>query len=129
MKMNQLFNVIRWSLLRASVFSLAMMPVSQGFAAAAQAREINKLRVQNSLIELGLNKSITVGQFYDKNKSLFPQRIQKQLEGFIKANRNQPMPAFEVSAHKNSQGVEVPTLRISQGSELVNVQIFAESDR
>jgi len=129
MKMNQLFNVVRWSLLKASVFSFVMMPVSQGMAAETQAREMNKLKVQNSLIELGLNKSITVGQFYDKNKSLFPQRIQKQLEGFIKANRNQPMPTFEVSANKNSQGEEIPTLRISQGSELVNVQIFAESDR
>lgn len=111
----------QWFLTGISVWSMVLFPVAQG--QAAQAQNITRSDVQAALVGLGLNKSMTLGQFFEKNKALFPERVQKQMGSFIRDNANYPMPQFELTSAKNSQGVQVPTLRVSQNGQLINIQM------
>lgn len=122
-KIMQLQNVSKWLLISTAVFTMVMMPVAEGQAAQSNAAMISKLQVQNAITQLGLNKSMTVGEFYAKNRDLYPERIRTQIDKFMTDNKDYVMPMFEVSVAKNSEGVEVPTLRISKDGELVNIQI------
>jgi hypothetical protein len=130
MKSTALFQKIsKWLLLTTSVFTMVMMPVTEGQAAQTRADEISKNQVQNALTTLGLNKSMTLGEFYKKNKYLYPVRIQKMIEKFVALNKDYVMPQFELMTVKNTQGNEIPTVRISKDAELVSLQIYGNSDK
>src|SRR5437868_915475 len=90
-----------------AVFTMVMSPVALGAEAQQQ---FTAKRMQAGLDELGLNKQMTLSQFYQKNKDLFPPRVQKEMEQLIAENKNQMMPHFEVATSKGSDGKEVPTL-------------------
>lgn len=126
---NRFQKISKWLLTTTSVFTMVMLPVAQGQAAQAVATEITKSQVQNAVIELGLNKSMTLGEFYRKNKKLYPERVRNELEKFISENKDYAMPLFEVTTAKNSEGKEIPAVRISKDGELVNIQIFGEKEK
>lgn len=127
--MKQLLNLkafqkwAHWSATLASLFTLVMAPVAQG----AEVRNFNTAQVQSALDQAGLNKQITVGEFYAKNKYLFPERIQKEIEPVMTRFKNQMMPQFEVVTSKGPSGDEIPTIRVSQGHDLINLQMFGEA--
>lgn len=128
--MTSIFSKIKqqtqWLLTGASIWSMVLLPVAEG--KAAQAQNITRADMQAALVGLGLNKSMTLGQFFEKNKALFPERVQKQLGSFIRDNANYPMPQFELTSAKNSEGAQVPTLRVSQNGQLVNIQMLGGQD-
>ncbi len=126
---NRCQKITKWILTFASVFTMVMLPVAHGEAAQKDHAEISKAQVQNAITQLGLNKSMTLGEFYKKNKDLYPQRIQAQLEKFIKNNSDYVMPLFELTTVKSSDGQETPTLRISKDGELVNIQVYGQADK
>ena len=64
---------------------------------------------------MGLNKSMTFGEFFEKNKGLYPPRIQKMLEPLVAKFKNEPMPSIEIAETKNSLGETVPAMRLSNG--------------
>lgn len=115
-------------MVNTSVFTLVMTPVSQGFAAEKQTNEINRQKVQQALLTMGLNKSITYGEFYEKNKNLYPERLQKVLGPYFTKFSKEVMPQFEVEQAKGSNGQVYPVLRISQKGQLHNVQMIGDVD-
>jgi hypothetical protein len=54
--------------------------------------------------------------------------VQKKLNAFVKLNSSYQMPQFEVSKAKNSIGEEVPSIRVSKNGELINLQIYGDSN-
>ena len=122
-------NIPKWILTHLSVLTMVLMPVAQGRAAEKQQQEITRLMVQNAIIEMGLNKSMTYGEFFKKNKDKYPVRLQKELAPYFTKFANQPMPQFDLGSAKNSDGKTYPTLRISQNGQLHNVQFFGETER
>ncbi len=130
MKSKNIFQKIsKWLLTTTSVLTMVMLPVAQGLAAQKDHAEISKAQVQNAITQLGLNKSMTLGEFYKKNKDLYPARVQNQLEKFIKNNSDYVMPMFELTTVKNSEGQETPTIRVSKDGELVNIQVYGQTDK
>lgn len=127
--MKSLKNTIRWGLAHLSVSTMVMLPVAQGVAAEKQSEYITKTQVQNALIEMGLNKSMTFGEFYKKNKSLYPERVQKIFEEYLAEYKNAPMPQFDLGTAKSSDGLIIPVLRLSQKGQLHNIQIFGETEK
>ncbi len=122
-------NLIRWSLAKLSVVTMVMMPVAQGHAAEKAQQEISKAMVQNAIVEMGLNKPMTYGEFFKKNKNKYPPRLQKQLAPYFNKFSKVAMPQFIVDTAKGSDGKIYPVLRISQNGELHNVQFFGETER
>ena len=98
-------------------------------AMAQESKRVSKQEMQKVVDQLGLNKQITLGEFYKKNKELFPARIQKQIEPLFTNFKNQIMPSFEVVASKNTMGEDIATIRVSDGSELLSIQWFGEAER
>lgn len=109
-----------------ALFTMVMSPVAMGREVQ---QKITVKQLQDALDQAGMNRQITVGEFYKKNKALFPPRVQKEMDPFVAAFKNQMMPQFEVVATKGTDGVEVPTLRVSQNGELINVQMFGDSEK
>ena len=72
--------------------TMVFTPVAMG----QEAKRVSKAKMQTAIDMLGLNRQMTVGEFYQKNKYLFPPRIQKQIEPMMTAFKNQMMPTFEV---------------------------------
>lgn len=130
MKLSQKFKAIpKWILTYLSIATMVMMPIAQGEAAQRAQQEISKAMVQNAIYEMGLNKSMTYGEFFKKNKDKYPARLQKELAPYFAKFANQPMPQFDVGTVKGSDGLMHPTVRISQNGQLHNVQIFGETER
>jgi hypothetical protein len=125
MKQFRAVSFLKWIMVGASTFTLLTSPVAMG----AEAKRLSKAQLQQTIEKMGLNQSITMGEFYEKNKHLMSQLVQNELEPVFMANKNVKMPDVEVTSSKNTLGEEVPTIRLSQEGELVNVQWFGERNK
>ena len=125
MKWTGILKYTRWIAASLSVWTMSIAPVALG----QESQKISEERLVQAVKALGLNKSMTLGQFWDQNKYLMPDRLQKQMEPYIKANRNQKMPTFEVIAGKTTSGDSIPTLRVTSEGELINLQWFGEQSK
>lgn len=114
-----------WLATWLSVVTMVMSPVAMG----QEAQNISKQQVQNALDQLGLNKSMTVGDFYEKNKNLFPERIRKEIEPVFASYKNVMMPEFQVTSATGPDGREIPNLTLSQNGQLFNIQWFGGKDK
>lgn len=124
--MRNIRSFLKWVLVWTSTWSMLMSPLAMG----QQAKKISRQEMQGYINQLGLNKSITAGEFYQKNKHLFPKRIQKDVEAIFMTYKNAPMPSFEVTTSKNTLGEDVPVIRVtSVNGELINMQWLGEKDR
>ena len=121
----KLLKNLRWIAVWTATWTMLATPVAMG----QEAKRVSKSQMQSVVDELGLNKQITIGEFYQKNKALLPDRIKKEIEPFFMANKNMMMPTFEVISSKTTSGDEIPTLRVSQNGELINIQWFGEKNR
>jgi hypothetical protein len=98
-------------------------------ALANESKKVKAAQIQQAIEVLGLNRKQTLGQFYEKNKVLFPERVRKEFSAYLKENANQPMPQFEVVSLKSSTGEYIPTLRATQGKELYSLQWYGNEDK
>jgi hypothetical protein len=119
------FNILKWALVWTATWSMTMAPL----AVAQEAKKVSKAEMQSALDQMGLNKQITLGEFYKKNRYLFPDRIRKEIEPLFMANKNVMMPTFEVLMSKTTNGQEIPTVRVSQDNDLINLQWFGEKEK
>lgn len=117
--------VTKFAATLGALFTMVMSPVALG----REAQKITVKQLQAGLDEAGLNKQVTVGEFYKKNKHLIPERLRKEFETFVSAYKNQMMPQFEVVATKGTDGVEVANLRLTQGNEIVTIQMLGGADK
>lgn len=117
--------VTKTSLICMSFFTMT-------FSELARAKENEKFsqdQVATAIRELGLDKDQTFGEFYKKNKNLFPNHVQKEIEPFLKNSSHFKMPKFVISAAKSNTGETVPMARTEIGGKLINVQFFGDADK
>ena len=108
-----------------AIWTMLISPVALG----REAQRATKQQLQNVLSQMGLNKKMTLGQFYQKNEHLYPDRIKNKIKPFFQKFKNQPMPTYEIITSKATTGEDVPVIRGRQGTELLNVQWFGEPNR
>lgn len=104
---------------------MALSPVVQ----ASQVESVDKETLQNMLNTLGLNRQITVGEFFNKNKHLFTEGISKQIEPMMELYKDQMMPSFEITLLQNSNGEQVPVVRLTGQGQLHTLQFFKDEDK
>lgn len=125
MRILNLMGLLRWMMVWMSTLTMLASPVAMG----QEADRITKKQMQMVMDQLGLNKQMTLGEFYKKNKHLYPERIQKEIEPLFMSFKNQLMPTVEVISSKNSSGEEIATLRLTQGKELINLQWYGQKEK
>ena len=117
--------ILKWIMVWTSTLTMLASPVAMG----QEAERVSKKQMQAVMDYLGLNKQMTLGEFYKKNKHLYPERIQKDIEPLFMSFKNQLMPTVEVLSSKNSAGEEVATLRLTQGKELISLQWYGQKEK
>lgn len=127
--MNKILKKINGVLATVSIATMVFSPVAMGKQAQVEAEKLSKAQIEQFIQETGLNKSMTVGEFYKKNKNLFSERVQKMIEPVITQSANDPMPQFEVTENQNSKGEKVATLRITGKNQLTNIQFLGENGK
>lgn len=115
----------RWISIWTAVVAMVTGPVAMG----KEVENISMQTMQNALIETGLNKSMTYGEFFEKNKAVLPERIRRQMAPVMAQFKNQKMPKFELASSKGPNGLVVPTLRVSQNGESITTQWFGEDHK
>lgn len=125
MRILNLMGLLKWMMVWTSTLTMLASPVAMG----QEADRVTKKQMQSVMDYLGLNKQMTLGEFYKKNKHLYPERIQKEIEPLFMSFKNQLMPTVEVISSKNSNGEDVATLRLSQGSELLSLQWYGQKEK
>ncbi len=117
-----LFKISKWVAAWSATASLVFSPVAMG----KESQNITMEMMKNAMEQMGLNRSMTFGEFYDLNKNLYPPRIQKELEPVVAQFKNVQMPQFELVASKATDGTIVPTMRTAQEHELISTQWFGD---
>lgn len=125
MKILQLKFKTQWMATWLSVFTLVLSPVAMG----EEAKRISTAQVQSALVEMGLNRKITVGEFYQNTKALFPERIRKEIEPLLMNFKNTMMPEFAVTTVKGNDGTDVANVRMTYNGQLLNFQFFGEKEK
>ncbi len=113
-------------LVTLSLATMVFSPVAMGKQAQANQDQMSKAQLEQIVQELGLNKSMTFGEFYKKNKELYPPRVQKMVDQLVSRFKDEPMPQFEIGSMQNSKGEAIATLRISGKDQLSNIQFLGE---
>jgi len=108
-----------------ALFTMTISPLAQ----AAQAESLKKDALERMLSDIGLNRQITVGDFYQKNKQLFPEGIRLQIEPMIEQFKDQMMPVFELTMLQNSNGEQTPVIRVTQQGQLHTIQIYDDENK
>ncbi|MBC7466582.1 MAG: hypothetical protein H7256_11380 [Bdellovibrio sp.] len=116
---------VTWLATWFSVATMVMSPVAQG----QEAKNISKQQMQSVFDQLGLNKQTTVGEFFQKNKALFPERVRKEIEPLLAGYKNVMMPEFRVTAATGPDGREIPNVTMSYNGQMINMQWFGEKER
>ncbi len=125
MKIGSITKCLSWSAAHVAWMTMAFSPVAMG----KEAEKISQQMVQNSVNELGLNKKITLGEFWEKSKNLFPASVQEDFAGYIAENKNLVMPEVTVKSSKATDGTMVPVLQTNSDGKIKSMQIFGEKDK
>ena len=121
MKLNKLKIKSQWLATWLSVITLITSPVALG----TEAEKISKQQAVEALKQMGLDKEITVGEFYKNTKDLYPERIRAQIEPVLMKYKNMKMPKFDVVTVKGSNGIDIPNIRaVTENEQLYNLQLF-----
>ena len=121
----KILHFFKWTTTWIAIWTMLISPV----AAGRLAENVSKQQLQSALNQMGLNKKMTFGQFYQKNEYLYPERIRKKIKPYLNDFQNQPMPSYEVISSKNTAGEDVPVIRIVHGKQLLNMQWHGEPNR
>ena len=105
--------------------TMVLSPVAQG----AQAESVPKETLERMLSEIGLNRQITVGEFFKKNKHLFTEGIRKEVEPMMDKFKDQMMPTFEITMLQNPNGEKTPVLRVTDQGQLYSIQMFQDENK
>lgn len=120
------FNFFRNFLAAISIWTMIFSPVAYGLQSKAQFDRVTQDQMKSMLIDLGLNKKTTYGQFWDRTKHLYPAQVYADVEAYFKAQPSTVMPAFEVTYTQSAKGEKIPTLKITERGQTYNVEIIGE---
>ncbi len=125
MKSSQTMNGLKWTAAMLSCFTMVISPVAMG----AEAERMSRRQVESYLIEFGLSRKETLGQFWDKSKFYAPANLYADIQKYVNENRNLNMPEVSLTSSKATDGSEVPTLQMFHGGKTYTVQLFGEKKR
>lgn len=120
------FNFFRNFLAAVSLWTMVFSPVASGLQAKSQFNRITQDQIKSMLIDLGLNKKSTYGQFWDRTKHMYPAQVYAEVEAYFKTQPSTVMPAFEVTYTQNAKGEKVPTIKITDRGQTYNLEIIGE---
>ena len=116
-------------LVTMSLATMIFSPVAFGQQAKSNQEQMSKAQLEQIVQQLGLNKSMTFGEFYKKNKEYYPPRVQKMVEQLLVRFKDEPMPQFVVGSTLNSKGDTIATLRVNGKDQLANIQFLGEPNK
>ena len=116
--------ILSWSLAHTAWLSMAFSPL-----ALAQNNTLTTRKIENDLKDIGYNRKMTLGEFWEKTKSNYPDSVIQYFDKTIAENKNILMPDIQISSVKNTDGNEVPALRLSQNGKTQLLQIFGEKKK
>ncbi|MBC7741127.1 MAG: hypothetical protein H7061_02940, partial [Bdellovibrionaceae bacterium] len=120
-----LLKLSKWISTWTAAATMVISPVAMGKEVETSSMQ----RMQTLMQVTGLNQSMTFGEFYAKNKDMYPPRIQKIIEPLAIKFKNTRMPQVELVSSKATDGTEIPTLRVSDNGQLFNLQYFGEDEK
>lgn len=125
MKNNFYLKSAKWAAAYLSCLTMVFAPVAMG----KEAEEMTQKSVQQLVKDLGLDKKMTLGEFWEKNKALVPGYVYRDLENFVKQNKNMQMPEVTTDVSKATDGSEIPVLRFTKDGKTQTAQIFGEKEK
>lgn len=115
----------KWMAVYLSCLTMIFTPMALG----KEAEALTKNKLQQIIKEFGINKKISLGEFWENSKFYMPGYIYKDLEIFVKENKNLQMPEVTLSIAKTVDGSEIPVLRFSQNGKTQSVQFYGEQNK
>lgn len=116
---------IKWMAVNLSCLSMIFAPVAMG----NEAEKLNKNNLSQMIVEFGLTKKTTLGEFWEKSKAYMPGHIYKDLEAFVKENKNLEMPEVSLTMSKSTEGSEIPVIRFMQNGKTHDIQFYGEENK
>lgn len=127
--MKNILKKLNGLLVTVSLATMVFSPIALGKQAQVNQDQMSKAQLEQIVQQLGLNKSMTFGEFYKKNKQYYPPRVQKMVEQLVTKFKDEPMPQFIVGSTQNSKGETIATMRISGKDQLSNIQFLGEPNK
>ncbi|MBC7420726.1 MAG: hypothetical protein H7328_08360 [Bdellovibrio sp.] len=122
---NSLLKCLRWTAANLAWSVMAFSPVALG----KEAENISKQNLENFVKETGLNKKITLGEYWQKVKADAPAFLRKDLDAYIEKNKNLLMPEVVVKTVKGTDGKMVPVMQITENGKVNTAQFFGEKNK
>lgn len=119
------FKYVKWALAQAACMTMVFSPVALG----REAQELNRKYLEQSVKYFGLEKKITLGEFWEKSKSYMPGYVYKDLEQFVQNNKNMLMPEVSISVSNATDGTDVPVITFNQNGRTSRAQFFGEKNK
>jgi hypothetical protein len=128
-------------------FTMVMSPLAQGAEAAKAAKnnlaplkvaidydkynfKVDKEGVQSFLKYTGVGgkKKVSVGEYYQKVRGMYPRPLRDELDMWVQLNRNELMPEVQVTTYKNAEGKEQIRLLVSKEGQTATLAYNNDSD-
>nr|WP_295905619.1 hypothetical protein [uncultured Bdellovibrio sp.] len=108
-----------------SVVTMCISPLAEGAAAASQKKLINQY-----LKETGLTtKKMTVGEYWKMVRHVYPDKLQTQMDEWVRLNRNELMPNIEATSFKDSDGNEQVRLTLTKDGQSATLTYTGDEDK
>ncbi|MBC7741491.1 MAG: hypothetical protein H7061_04785, partial [Bdellovibrionaceae bacterium] len=125
MKIKSIKKCLSWTAAQLACSVMVFSPVALG----KEAEKITEANVQNAIKLTGLNKKITLGEFWKLAKNNFPLPIQKDMEVYVKEHANVYMPQVTVKTSKATDGTMVPVVEFNDNGKMRSMQLFGEKEK
>ncbi|AGH95519.1 hypothetical protein A11Q_1303 [Pseudobdellovibrio exovorus JSS] len=119
------FKAIKTTAIATACWTMVFSPVALG----QQAERISREEVAQSIKELNLNRNTTLDHFWKNIKAYTPGYSYKNIDDFVKQNKNAKMPEVEFSTLRNTSGEQIPVIRFTQNGKTQTVQFFGEKNK
>ncbi|WP_413612175.1 hypothetical protein [Bdellovibrio sp. HCB-110] len=108
-----------------SVVTMCISPIAEGAAAASQKKLINQY-----LKETGLTtKKLTVGEYWGMVRHVYPDKLQTQMDEWVRLNRNELMPSIEATSFKDAEGNEQVRLTLTKDGQSATLTFTGDEDK
>lgn len=98
-------------------------------ALANENKKLNQNKLTTIVNEAGLNKRITLNEYWKNTKKFYPAWVVPQLENYVKSNGNRLMPEVQLASMKSSDGSVIPVMRLTDGGKSYTLQFFGEKNK
>lgn len=109
-----------------SCWTMCFAPLAMG----AEAEKNNKELINRYLKETGLTtQKMTVGQFWGMVRHVYPAVLQKQLDPWMAAHKDEAMPKIEANVFKDADNNEQVRLLLTKDSETHTLTFTGDEDK